>query len=73
MIDDNAVKNLMKALETGMYSRPHQHKLEDLLSKLGIKSAMSSSSLKIESLEAILNQVTFNDTSVKLWKQPSKT
>lgn len=73
---DDAVKDLMKSLEAGMYyGYPHQqHGLRTLLGKLKIKSAMTTSlygvggALQVEDLEATLEQVTFDDGKLKLWK-----
>lgn len=71
-----ALDALLKALEVGMYETPPEIKvanqLKDFLRKLGIKSAKTSStyggSLKIEGLDTILKQVTFEDKNLKLWK-----
>lgn len=70
-----ALDALLKALEVGMYETPPEIKvanqLKDFLRKLGIKSAKTSitygGSLKIEGLDSILKQVTFDDKNIKLW------
>lgn len=71
-----ALDALLKALEVGMYETPVEIKvsnqLKDFLRKLGIKSAKTSTTyggaLKIEGLDSILKQVTFDDKNIKLWK-----
>ena len=71
-----ALDALLKALEVGMYDTPAEIKvsnqLKEFLRKLGIKSAKTSATyggaLKIEGLDAILKQATFEDKNLKLWK-----
>ena len=72
MTIDDSIRKLMNALEVGMYygMSKKRHDLLVFLSKLGIKSAQyhSEELLKVEGLDAVLNSVTFNDNSLKLWK-----
>ncbi len=75
MIDENGTKHLIKALEAGMYGTERQPyaALMDLLVKFGIKSARLDNRpyggpLKMESLSAILKQVTFDDKQLKSWR-----
>lgn len=72
---DKAVKELTAALEAGLYgvAPTPQTKLMDLLAKLGIKAARRQpltvgGALQMESLEATLKRVAFDDTKLKLWK-----
>jgi hypothetical protein len=73
------VKELMKALEADMYYGPDhavKFKLRSFLSKMGIKSARYSKDsslaygapLIIESLEATLRSITFEEKQIKYWK-----
>lgn len=72
-----ALDSLLKALEAGMYDTPAEIKvansLKSFLSKLGIKSAKVDAfyggALKIESIESILKNVTFDDTALKNWSK----
>lgn len=74
---DAAIKDLIKALEVGMYEPDSpRYKLERLLSKLGIKSARKGlefgAALQMESLSATLSSVTFDDTKLKLHRKTKK-
>lgn len=71
---DQAVKDLIKALEGGMYNpKSPRYDLERLLSKLGIKSAHKGlefgAALQMESLSATLSNVAFDDKGIKLWSK----
>lgn len=71
---DAAIKDLIKALEVGMYEpNSPRYRLERLLSKLGVKSARRGlefgAALQMESLSATLNNVTFDDTKLKLHRK----
>ena len=76
----SAIDALSKAIEAGLYGGYplHERELRILLNKLGIKSALPAGGgfgsligggpLKMESLEATLKSVTFDDTSLKKWR-----
>lgn len=73
----SAMKALLEAIETDMYfgsCPPHERGLRKMLQKFGIKSAKWEGGLtygmplQMESLEATLKQVTFDDKKLKLWK-----
>lgn len=74
----SATKALIDALEAGMYwgCPKHEVGVRRVLGRLGIKSAevndglIGGKALKMESLEATLKNVTFDDASLKLWKKP---
>lgn len=75
---DDALKKLTKALESGIYGRPYQDNVRNLLDKLGIKSAkqlgypsgslLGGGVLQIEDLESTFKQVTFDSGKLRLWK-----
>ena len=70
------IKKIQAALEAGMYGEsPERRDLKNLLGKLGIKSARTvfgslsnGVAFQMESLDATLKQVTFDDKHIKLWK-----
>lgn len=73
----SVIKSLLKSIEEDMYigsCPPHERGLRKLLQKFGIKSAKWEGGLtygmplQMESLEATLNKVTFDDKKLKLWK-----
>jgi hypothetical protein len=78
---DTSIKELLKALEVGMYTHhptPHK-KLCGFLEKLGIKSAKAAlpiltvgAALQMESLEATLRSITFEEDQIKFWKDKVK-
>lgn len=70
-----AIKELTAALEHGFYGTnpTPTTRLCEVLGRLGIKSAKQGpltvgAALKIESLSSVLQQATFDDTKLKLWK-----
>ena len=73
----SATKALLSAIEMDMFYGPllHEIGLRKTLRKLGIKSANIDSltfgaPLQMESLQATLSQVTFDNTKLKLWSKP---
>lgn len=76
--DKDALQKMVRELEEQLYIGEKTYakrKLCNLLGKLGIKSArphaglQSGAPLQVESLDATLKQVTFDDTNLKLWKK----
>lgn len=71
---EKSVLDILKALEMDLYGYPeHEIGICILLKKLGIKSIGSykgmAGPLKIESLEAVLRKVYFNENHLKLWNE----
>lgn len=68
----DAARYIMEQLEADMFAGPRpMRNLTRFLTKLGIKSAAHAvwgQSLKMESLEATLKSVSFDEKKVKLWK-----
>lgn len=72
------MKELLKALEADVFYGEPQHVrgLKKMLRKLNIKSAKNSGSLAggaplmVESLDSVLNQVTFNMDELTPWNTP---
>jgi hypothetical protein len=54
-------------------NRTNRDRFFNMLLKLGLKSPPSPSAnhIAIESIDAILKSVTFDDSALKLWKNPS--
>lgn len=71
----SVMKSLMEAMEMDMYNGWPKHEIgmRKLLGKLGVKTALEGrafigGALQIESLDAVLKQVTFDETSLKRWR-----
>jgi hypothetical protein len=74
----SGIEALIKTMEADMFYGPdarNKNNLKVFLGKLGIKSARDQATrdylgggpLQIESLEATLKNVTFDDKKIKLW------
>lgn len=73
------IDSLTKSLEMDIFGgwAKHERGLRETLGKLGVKSAMEGrnllggSPLQIESLDATLRSVSFDDKDLKLWQAPN--